>query len=458
MQIDVDDTIAALASAPGAAARGIIRLSGPSVGHVLRDLLRVDAPLLDPRVASRFATTMNLDGLASPLLLSVHFWPTVRSYTGQPTAELHAIGSPVLLEHVLFALQRIGVRAARRGEFTLRAFLSGKIDLAQAEAVLGIIDAPDHAELESALSQLSGGLSGPVVQLRTDLVELLADLEAGLDFVDEDIEFVSRTDVIGRLNTALKTLTELQEACEDRHRSQTRYRVVLAGLPNAGKSTLFNAIVGNEAAIVSPQSGTTRDYLSREIEWNGLAIELIDTAGQEENVPGSIDDAAQTKMREACDGADLVIWCTSSVQTHEVAAADQQGRSQVHQSGGRVLRVLTKCDLTSGSTSMQSADVAVSAATQAGLAELSDAVRTSLGTASASNRHLIGSTAARCRESLAASAESIGVALRAAEYGEGDEFLALEIREALNHLAMILGETYTDDILDRVFSKFCIGK
>lgn len=457
MQIDVDDTIAALASAPGASARGIIRLSGPSVGQVMRELLSAEPSTFGSRTATRLTANVNLVGLQSPLLVSAHFWPTSRSYTGQPTAELHTAGSPVVLEQLLYELQRLGVRAARRGEFTLRAFLSGKIDLAQAEAVLGIIDAPDHAELESALLQLSGGLSGPVVQLRTELIELLADLEAGLDFVDEDIEFVTRPDVVRRLDDASKTLTFLQAACEDRHRSQTCYRVVLAGLPNAGKSTLFNAIVGHEAAIVSPISGTTRDYLSREIEWHGLQVELIDTAGQDELGGGSIEDAAQAKMHEACDAADLVLWCSSATQVDAVAAADKVARVTMNQTDGRVIHVATKCDL-APNASLDDYDLAVSAKTKTGFAELGIAVRRGLGIDSSLNRNLIGSTAARCRESLAASAESIGVALRAAENREGDEFLALEIREALNHLAMILGETYTDDILDRVFSKFCIGK
>ncbi len=456
MRIDVNDTIAALASAPGSAARGIIRISGPSTSRLLVDLLKAEPAGLTGSSARRMSVDIDL-GLRSSLPVDVYFWPTTRSYTGQPAAELHTIGSPVLLEQLLFVLQRLGVRAARRGEFTLRAFLAGKIDLAQAEAVLGIIDAPDHEELESALEQLAGGLSGPVVELRRELIELLADLEAGLDFVDEDIEFISREDVILRLRAAATDLDELVAACDGRQRNQVRYRVVLAGLPNAGKSTLFNAVAGRHAAIVSSQSGTTRDYLSCEVEWCGLGVELVDTAGQEDASTSIIEEAAQAKMREACESAELVIWCSSADQSSESTTLDQESRAAVLRGVQDVLCIHTKADLRAGAD-FPTADIAISAQTGDGMDELALVVRGQLSGNAPIGRQLIGSTAARCRESLAGSADSIGVALRAAEAGEGDEFLALEIRECLDHLAMVLGETYTDDILDRVFSKFCIGK
>ncbi|MCA9067602.1 MAG: hypothetical protein KDA84_01680, partial [Planctomycetaceae bacterium] len=190
MTLELDDTIAALASAPGAAARGILRISGPEVRSVLA---RVINPVLaenGSRLPKRFAGEMRLGGDGSALPVHVMFWPTNRSYTGQPLGEIHTIGSPPLLEQALSVLFQTGVRPARPGEFTLRAFLAGRLDLMQAEAVLGVIDAHDHQELETALQQLGGGISGRIAEVRSDLLDLLSDLEAGLDFVEEDIEFV----------------------------------------------------------------------------------------------------------------------------------------------------------------------------------------------------------------------------------------------------------------------------
>ncbi len=185
-----------------------------------------------------------------------------RSYTGQPLVEIHAPGSPPLLEAVLARSFEAGVRPAHPGELTLRAFLAGRMDLLQAEAVLGVIDAAGEDTLAIALRQLAGGISGRMSQVRGDLIDLLADLEAGLDFVEDGIEFVSRDDLAARIGRAQSTIGELLAQCQSRAQSQGRRRVVLAGLPNAGKSTLFNALLSRDAALVSAVAGTTRDYLS----------------------------------------------------------------------------------------------------------------------------------------------------------------------------------------------------
>ena len=230
MDLLVDDTIAALASAPGPAVRGIIRISGTDVVPKLNRLFAADdgeswnrAGL--PRRHSGFATVADL---RTPIPVDVLLWPNARSYTGQPMAELHTVGSPPVLEALLAELHRRGIRAARPGEFTLRAFLNGRIDLVQAEAVLGVIDSTDHVALECALQQLAGGISGRIRALHEDLVDLLADLEAGLDFVEEDIEFVTRDDILRRLQSAASVVAELRKRAVGRMVSSARVRVVLA--------------------------------------------------------------------------------------------------------------------------------------------------------------------------------------------------------------------------------------
>ncbi|MDA1013871.1 MAG: tRNA modification GTPase [Planctomycetota bacterium] len=466
MQLDVNDTIAALASPAGSAARGIVRISGPDVTDALVGLFQSpDNAWRATRAATRFDGALRLSGLSSPLSTSLYLWPNTRSYTGQPMAELHLIGSPPLLEQTQSDLFQRGVRPARAGEFTLRAFLAGRIDLVQAEAVLGIIDAPDHEELEAALQQLAGGLSGPVVDLRDDLIELLADLEAGLDFVDEDIEFVSSENVIDRLLEAHAVLSGIVTRTVDRYRTQSRWRVVLAGLPNAGKSTLFNALSGKNTAIVSHVRGTTRDFLSQETDWNGLSIELIDTAGQEAGSgrfdATGIEQSAQRMRQDSANAADLVVWCIASDLAADERELDHAAFMELSATSANVLLVHTKQDLDPSAierTHGLAADVRISAATGEGLEQLAAKIAERLEGSRRGDRWMLGSTAARSRQSFEAAADAVAIAIEAAKSRRGDEIVALEIRECLEHLGHVLGETLTDDILDRVFSKFCIGK
>ncbi len=287
MPLDLDDTIVALASPPGAALRGIVRVSGAETAEVVAKLFRADEASLNwqtTKLPRRFVGHLELSAIIVPVPAALMYWPTRRSYTGQPMAEFHLIGSPPLLEAAIEHLCECGARLARRGVFTMRAFLSGRIDLLQAEAVLSVIEATDHEELQKALSQLGGGITSRLGLVRGDLIALLGDLEAGLDFVDEDIEFITKTQISLRLDSALSLLHQL--AADPAHRlpSGYRQRVVLAGLPNVGKSTLFNRLIGRHQAIVSPVAGTTRDYLTATLKLDGLDVELIDTAGWEDAV------------------------------------------------------------------------------------------------------------------------------------------------------------------------------
>ena len=538
------DTIAALASPPGPAPRGIVRISGPQAVALLRDWFvpappacgtqpaasaecvspsaatavagrepsqgdthakAADGPLRGaPAATNSSATetawhtrarawrtpgTLRLPPLHDPLEVDLHCWPGRRSYTGEPMVELHTLGSPVLLDLLLQELFARGVRPARAGEFTLRAFLVGRIDLAQAEAVLGVIDADTPGELHSALRQLAGGVSREFDRLRNDLLDLLADLEAGLDFADEEIEFITPGQLAARLRAARASLRDLAGQARDRQRESARWRVVLAGPPNAGKSTLFNALAGREAALVSPRAGTTRDWLAVEVELAGVPVLLVDTAGQETAVD-EVSAQSQARQAEQVARADLVLWCepaahpgdepgdepgdgmpdraTSAEPGHEHSAHLSQlapggaGRSPAKTCPDGALRVLTKCDLPGGLTAgdgvAEGAELAVSARRPETLVQLAEWVARRLESDPAGRGWLVGTTAARAADSVRGAAEALERALALAEHEPDQELLAVEVREALAELGKITGAVYTDDILDRIFSKFCIGK
>lgn len=457
MNWDFDDTIAALASPPGSAARGIIRVSGFNLVEILQTTFQAgrDANWSQVRHASRFAGRMQLDSVDCPLPADLYLWPTTRSYTGQPMAELHTIGSPPLLEAALATLFEHNVRPARPGEFTLRAFLAGRVDLVQAEAVLGVIDAHDHEELELALEQLAGGISGQICRVRSEIIELLADLEAGLDFADEDIEFIESSELIGRIDSARRALDELFDQSVDRLQSQGHYRVILAGMPNAGKSTLFNSLIGDSQALVSETQGTTRDYLTAKVDWGGTAIELVDTAGWEFD-PLNIMAHAQALRDDQLNRADLVVWCSPCNLEDANQRTDNELFADISTRRQQVLRTYTKSDLSANAQTQSS--IVVCAQSGVGLDGFRTAVANCLSNSSHGDRQMIGSSAARCRESLRGSIDSLANAANSARQQAGEELVAIELRETLHHLSHILGAVYTDDLLDRIFSRFCIGK
>jgi len=455
LAIHPDDTIAALASPPGHAARGVVRVSGPATKVVLESLFSPGAATSEtfPRsVAWCYAGALRVGCLKAPLPVDLYLWPNCWSYTGQPLAEVHTVSSPPLLEAVLSELFARGVRPAQPGEFTLRAFLAGRIDLTQAEAVLGVIDAHDERELQTALDQLAGGLSSHIVRLRGDLLDLLADLEAGLDFSDEAIEFVSHGALVGRLGLARDAVEDLVERTQERLRPTPRARVVLAGPPNAGKSTLFNRLTGAGSALVSEVAGTTRDYLAIDVTIEGLALRLVDTAGHDSDVAG-IEYEAQRQRQQQIDEADLVVWCQPADEPSTEAAL-----VNVPAPHDRVLSIITKSDLLCTTAGVGPPALAVSAQAGTGLRELTAAIVARLSNPAGGARQLVGSTAARSRDSLLKSRAALDRALNIARREADQELLAIEVREALDELGKIAGAVYTDDILDRIFSRFCIGK
>ena len=461
---ELDDLIAAVASPPGAAPRGILRVSGTGLlALVEREFsLRGAGARFDHRRARRYVVELRLEGALAPLRVDLHLWPDRRSYTGQPMAEIHLPGSAPLIEAVLEHLLGRGCRLARPGEFTLRSFLAGRIDLPQAEAVLGVIDAADRSQLDLALEQLAGGMSRSLGALREQLLCDLADLEAGLDFVDEDIEFITRDALEQRLTAARRAVETLLRQSEERHRERSRPQVVLAGLPNAGKSSLFNTLAGRPEAIVSDIAGTTRDVLQATVMIDGTGIDLLDTAGWEEPGPGpgsGIDSQAMQQRQDRLQGADLVLWCTAPGLSAAEQAADVALRAELGTAPS--LEVRTKCDVPGepADTSPGSTDAMFcSARTGSGVGNLRRAILVAVRRSHGRREGLLPSTAVRCREDLRLAATALERSYDALTSNGGDEIVAMELRSALEHIGEVTGSVSNEDVLDRLFSRFCIGK
>ncbi len=472
MLVDLNDTIVALASSPGASARGIIRISGSQCAELIASVF-VPAPdalaWRESRVPRRWLGRIHLPTADVSFDAALSFWPTGRSYTGQVMGEFHLIGCEPLLDALLAELCQLGARMAQRGEFTLRAFLSGRIDLVQAEAVLGVIEAADHEELQKALNQLGGSVTERLRALRTDLIALLGDLEAGLDFVEEDIEFVTNEEIQRRLEHAASVVSQLLQDSAARLPSGYKRRIVLAGLPNAGKSTLFNALVGEDKAIVSPIPGTTRDYVSATMMLDQIPVELIDTAGWE-TTTDSIMTTAQQHRNEQVSSADLVLWCRSATLSSDDQQLDTVRLAELMASGTSVLLLETRIDLLpEGTTSSETTSAhnlpfdtvaahRVSVKSGEGMLPLRNLLKQRLKDSGAARSELLASTVVRCRDSLHRTVECLERALHATQSRAGHELVSMEIREAQYELATIVGEVYTDDMLDHIFSNFCIGK
>lgn len=446
----------AIASPPGGAARGIVRISGPQAVAVLE---RFFSPDDRPRwtvagCPGLFAGRLRLASLASELPCSVYLWPGSRSYTGQPSAEIHTLGSPPLLELVIEALCRLGCRLAEAGEFTLRAFLSGRIDLTQAEAVLAAVDAQGDEDLDVALRQLAGGIALPLQQLRNRLLDVLAHLEAGFDFADEDLPFITPQQLAAELAGARGEVQRLVRQMRSRHAGGPWRRVVLVGWPNTGKSSLFNALAGRAGAIVSDRPGTTRDYLTAELDLDGVDCLLVDTAGLETQtaVDDPVAQAAQAASHQQRRQAQVQLFCVDGSRKLN----DWERTELAHRTAWRLV-VITKVDLPQ-TTDYFGPAIGTSSVSGEGLARLRDNLRRLLLSARHRPGQVAANTAARCRESLRLAAESLHRAESLLRPHPAEELIATELRVALEELAKVVGAVYTDDILDRVFSRFCVGK
>ncbi len=450
-----NDTIVALASAPGGSARGVLRLSGHDARLCVEAVFQAD-PATDVSQVVRptvIPGSLDLGRAAARLPGELCFWPGRRSYTGEPVAEFHTLGSPPLLELAVEQFCAAGARLAEPGEFTLRAFLAGRIDLVQAEAVLGVIDAADSRELDVALSQLAGGLGVPLTALRDRLLDLLAHLEAGLDFADEDLAFITPEELNGQLAAASDAVAGLicQMDCRD---EGSAIGAACGSNPNVGKSSPLNALAG-KSGLWSPTSpAPPRDLPDGRTASRVGRCLLIDTAASSPTGQSRVrpDLAAQIVASQQNSRRPVRILCldaTRPVNDWEAASlADEANRGLV---------VLTKIDAARPPCPVPDA-IATSSATGEGIDRLRTELCRAVLAAVGSGMGAVAGTALRCRQSLRLAADSLRRARELVHHRGGDELVATEVRIALEELGKVVGAVYTDDLLDRVFSRFCIGK
>jgi tRNA modification GTPase len=440
------DVIVALSTAAGPGGRAVVRLSGPGAAKVVAPMFQPEIPSPPGRLL--LEGRLQLPGVASPLPADLYLFAAPHTYTGEDVVEIHTLSCPPLLEVLTACLLQSGARAARPGEFAMRAFLAGKLDLTRAEAVNAVIEAGDEGELKQALTQLAGGLARPLEGLREDLLNLLADVEAALDFADEDIQFVGREDILHRLTHGMAQLTTARRQLEQRAVTERPFRVVLAGRPNAGKSSLFNALTGTSdgaSALVSAEPGTTRDYLIHKLDLGSATVELVDTPGWQTGKDG-IEEQAQALGREQAGQADLVLLCFPAGEPTIPEEGDL-----LRQERPPVLGVTTKCDLAAAPSGMPQ----ISAFTGEGL----DALREVLAESVRSRRQrALAPSLSRCRRHIDLCLACLRRAHAVVLFEDPAELLALELRGALEQLGEMVGAVFTDDLLDRIFSRFCVGK
>ena len=470
--LSMEDSIVAIASPPTPAPRGVVRLSGTQVANVLRGVgfEEVVAPSSSTGGPRRWSSSVELPNGIGRILVQLLYWPTKRSYTGQPSAEIHTVGSLPVLQGLVEVCCAAGARPARPGEFTMRAFLAGRLDLTQAEAVLGVIEAEVPEALQTALKQLAGNLAKPLSQIRAELIDLLADVEAGLDFVDEDIEFIADQTLIQRLDPIRSQIIETIDQMNHRHGDHGNTPVALLGEPNAGKSRLLNALCGSEVAIVSEIAGTTRDVVSTTIDLDGIGVLLQDTAGKESvsshTEDASIGQQAQTMASQTVATAKVRLWCLDASLTDFGTVKNEMERAatEASRTGCMDLWVATKMDLVPenhpvfGMLSQDGPWIPCSSETREGLPNLQRRIREAIKKLTTDSTTGVMGTSARCRESLSQAALAIANAIEQTRCQAGHEFVSADLRDAIAAIGEVTGEVYNEDILDRVFSRFCIGK
>jgi tRNA modification GTPase len=448
-----NDTIAAIATAPGRGAVGVIRVSGP-------DVPRIAAVLLGALPPARHATLSSFrdeGGATLDLGLALYF-PAPASFTGEAVLELQGHGGALVLDLVLQRLLLLGCRVARPGEFSERAFLNGKLDMAQAEAVADLIDAGSTAAARAAVRSLQGEFSALIRGLQERLTALRMLVEAAIDFPDEEVDFLSDAELRRQLGSIAASFAAIRAGARQGVLLREGLTVVIAGKPNAGKSSLLNRLTGSDTAIVTAVPGTTRDVLRQQIDLHGMPLNMVDTAGLRDSTD-PVEAEGVRRARAELARADHVLYVCDAAEA--AAGAPLESDPALTAATVPVTRVWNKIDLVTGPQAaalgrIDPAAVAVSALTGAGL----EALRARLKEAAGFEVNEAGAFIARRRhlDALARAEQQVTRAATALQTRRAYELFAEDLRLAQAALGEITGEFSSDDLLGEIFSSFCIGK
>ncbi len=407
---------------------------------------------LPPAREARFRVFRDRAGRRLDEGLALYF-PGPNSFTGEPVLELHGHGGPLLVSMLVNAARELGARLAEPGEFSKRAFLNGRVDLAQAEAIADLIAAGSEQAARAALRSLAGEFSERVNELVEALIEARLHVEAAIDFPDEDIDFLADAALEARLDGCRRRFAELAEAASQGRVLKDGYRAVLVGPPNVGKSSLMNRLSGEDTAIVTEVAGTTRDILRETLNLDGLLVELIDTAGLRDD-PGRVEEEGIRRARRALKDADVCLWVQDAS-----AAGPPPALDDALPPAAKLIVVKNKIDLCGETAAVDpgpAPTVGVSAATGEGIDVLREQLKETAGLGDLGE----GAFTARARhvDAIERARGHFDAGLDALNKNRAGELLAEELREAQNALSEITGEFTSDDLLGRIFSEFCIGK
>ncbi|MFZ0479691.1 MAG: tRNA uridine-5-carboxymethylaminomethyl(34) synthesis GTPase MnmE [Terriglobales bacterium] len=461
--MNLDDTIVAIATPPGRGGIGVVRLAGPEARAIAEPMLRLKhelepgraifGELIDPCGAGALAREKDDSARIDEVVVT--YFQKPHSYTTDDIIEISAHGSPVVLRHIVELALARGARLAEPGEFTMRAFLNGRLDLAQAEAVRDLIDSQTLFQAKVAAQQLEGSLSKRLKPIKQKLVELIALLEAGIDFAEDDISVAPDKVILGHIDDVRAPLEQLAASSAYGKLVHEGLTLAIVGRPNVGKSSLFNRLVERERAIVTAQPGTTRDLVSETVAIGGIPVRLVDTAG----IRRALDEAESIgiqKSMEALADADMVLIVLDA--SHPIANEDRELLGQVE--GRSPILVANKSDLKSPRSSVPDhllAAIETSALTGYGIDELRAAILARAGGA-APQIETGFLTNVRHQQLVADSLAALTSATTAVSARVPHEMLLLDLYNALRALDEITGATTTDEILSLIFGTFCIGK
>jgi tRNA modification GTPase len=450
----LDDTIAAISTPVGAGGIGIVRLSGPASRAILRRLFRAKGREVVPRFLAYGHVVDPATERVVDEVLAVYM-PAPHTYTRQDVVEIDCHGGAVPLRRVLELCVAEGARPAEAGEFTLRAFVNGRIDLAQAEAVADLVEAKTDAGLRMAMAQLRGRLSAQIATVRQGLLDGLAWVEASIDFDEDELP---PHDLEADLDSARGALADMLRGAKRGMLYRDGVRVAIVGTPNVGKSSLLNALLRVDRAIVTPIPGTTRDTLEEVLNLDGIPLVLVDTAGIRSDTRDLAEDLGVERSRRALEQADLALLVIDG--SCPITAGDRQIAALIGQRPA--IMVVNKADLDlvgdAGDLRPDLPHVELSALTGSGIEQLEDAIESAVleGRALASDMTLFSSS--RHRDALQRALEHVEAAIAAQNRGMPLDFVSIGLRSAVNALGEITGETVSATLLQTIFSRFCIGK